>query len=1207
MSKSNYPEKLDTSVEIPAVRDNVTEIGSDVLNSLRSAIFNIERTLGINPQGVAGNTLASRLANLIDENGNLKDEALVKAGILSGPISDKDVSKTAAIKEFKLDLDYPTTLLQDEISILDSKIQQFVEAINELNAIVSTHVNQNAINRHLAKAITVEEADIVPSDVGLNSIEAQGLQEFIQALFNSHISYTGTNISEANNSHKADQIFYDNSENSDIILSNSVQGAIDDLADIEGVGLRSSILQLNSNGRIRTGSQIDAFEGNDSGSLIVDLTEITYADYSGASTTEISFSESPSLLLDINKFDILEISESLNEDDNGEYVIASFQTNVDDTLSSVTIFGGPKSSFTSGTLARVKKNTYQVHNRNGLNCSVRPRAGFTNTPSIQAAMPNSATVISSRADFSRLESGVYENLSLEIDGGAAIDIPVYSSDYSIHNVDIAVSNINRYCVQNNLNIFAYKLRTNSCYELAISHNIPNHSADTKVRSLKVVQSGSLDASGILGFEDLVDKEIRGSFGNSFHINGLILNEFGSVKTYTGSTITIGSGTTTLETLELNFLELGIRVGDLCVIDGSSVDSDNGTYTVNAVESDRVTLDYTTSLFSGEADESSLFTFIRCTAPISELNFIDINGSMLLDIFADENLNIHHNRRADIVGSFNSSNFFLVVTDISKNFITEEDQYTLRVKNDGLASIKLSSGGSYGEEVFVGSTGDYIIPFSDGMEFIKVKVFVPNEASPIFVPSSLTIDIIGYSEIPDSVLHLSRCLFSPEFGTVIEDINAGLGETGAVGLIDKRISGTVDDTIISEPFLERYIQGPRNELRSNGIIRGLEILNLSLSSGVATFDVTPGIVVVNGLRVEFLGKEGFTFDYSTGATDSFYIAIDNEGCIKALSEVDKTGGTDYSSAFSPETNLHIAYYDSNLSELYDLRFFIDRIDYKILNQLIVSPEKHFGQFSSLDSAVKYCRVFSKIFKDQSKPKITLAPGTHIVNNEIFIDFDLEIEGAGPESIIQRGPDYLLQFLGPLDNNRPVFQIGTQGVDKDNRGVNNFTYGVKLSNFTYKGVDGSEALGNIKPECFIIFSHDVAEPLNSKSASFHMNNIILSTENYGPGQGNDWREIIAIGAPASASLIEGAEFQNVLITNCFFRSFGTYQNPTASGVVTLTNSYGLGDNPVYSNIVLTNCIRDLTAYDSLAFTPAFIAAPSTNVDTVNVIEVNNVSIE
>ncbi len=196
MPKSNYPNKLDTSVEIPTVRDNITEIGSDVLNSLRSAIFNIERTLGINPQGVAGQTLASRLSSLIDENGNIKKEALDKAGILSGPISGKDVSKTAGIEEFKLDLDYPTQLLQGEISIANTKIEQFIKALEELNRIISIHINLAATNRHAALAITVNEADTPPSDKALSEIETTDLQSFIESIFSSHINYSGISISE---------------------------------------------------------------------------------------------------------------------------------------------------------------------------------------------------------------------------------------------------------------------------------------------------------------------------------------------------------------------------------------------------------------------------------------------------------------------------------------------------------------------------------------------------------------------------------------------------------------------------------------------------------------------------------------------------------------------------------------------------------------------------------------------------------------------------------------------------------------------------------------------------------------------------------------------------------------------------------------------------------------------------------------------------
>jgi len=1187
MSKSNYPNKLDTSVEIPVVRDNITEIGSDVLNSLREAIFNIERTLGINPQGVAGNTLASRLSNLIDENGNLKDEALAKAGLLSGPISDKDVSKTAAIKEFKLDLDYPTTLLQDEISILNSKIQEFIVALNELNAIVSAHVNENAINRHYAKAITIEAADVSPSDSALNSIEAQGLQEFIQALFDSHISYTGTSISEDNNSHKANQIFYDNSENSDLIPSNDVQGAIEDIADLSGKGLRKSILNLNSNGRIRTGSQTDAYEANNSGSLVTDFSGITYSDYSGLSKMDISFQTPQDLLLDISEFDILEISGALNDEDNKDYVISSFSLDSDNKLDSLVIFDGPKGEYSNGTTGRVKKSIYQTYNENGLNCSVRPRAGFSNTPSIQACLPDSATIISSGADFSKLENGVYETISIEIDGSASIDIPVYSSDYGVHNIDIVVSIINRYCVANNLNIFAYKLRRNRCYELAISHNIPNYSSDNKVRSLKIVEASSLDAYSILGFESLLGKEVRGSYGNSSHINGSILNEFGSVKSYDGDTISINSGEVTISSESLDFLSIGLRKGDLCVIEGSSDSTDDGTYTVKSIESGKVELDYTSSVFGGSSDENSLFTFVRATAPISELNFIDVNGSIVVDTFADDELNIHYHRRADISGSFNSSNFFMIVTDFSKNFITANEQYTLKVTNEGLASIK-ASGGSYGDEVFVGSTGEYIVPSADGLEFVKVKAFVPDEASAIFAPASLSIDIIGYSEVPDSVLHLSRCLFSTEFGTVIEDVDAGRGGLGAVGIIDKRISGTIDDTIVSEALLERYIQGPRNELRSNGFIRGFEISGLTVSSGVATFNINAGIAIINGIRIEFLGKEGVTFDYSSGSTDSFYIAIDNSGCIKISNEVDKTGGTNYVSPLSVETNLHIAYYNSNDSELYDLRFFIDRVDYTLLNQLIVSPEKHFGHFSDLYSAVKYCEIFSKIFKNQKKPKIILAPGIHEVNQKITIDFDLEIEGAGPESIVQRGPDYTISA------NRTLFQIGNEF------GKNNFIYGVKLSNFTYEGSDGDSSSSGGSPT--IVISHNLANLNNSEIAAFFIDNVRFSTPSYGPGLGNNWVELISIGTPGNTGLLNPI-FQNVSITNCYFKNFGSYIPASVlHGAVWCVNT---DPSAQYKNIIVSNCIRDLTTFDTFTYIPNFLYVPS--ILATSVMEVNNVSIE
>ena len=158
MANSKYPNELDTSIEIPVVRDNITEIGSDVLNSLRSAIFNVERTLGVNPQGSAGQTVASRLNTALDENGNIKKDALALANVLSGPIIDSDVAVTAAIKESKLRLTFPTQLLQDEISMLSGELDLIEAQIGDLSATLSAHIHPSASNRHKAIAITVEAA-----------------------------------------------------------------------------------------------------------------------------------------------------------------------------------------------------------------------------------------------------------------------------------------------------------------------------------------------------------------------------------------------------------------------------------------------------------------------------------------------------------------------------------------------------------------------------------------------------------------------------------------------------------------------------------------------------------------------------------------------------------------------------------------------------------------------------------------------------------------------------------------------------------------------------------------------------------------------------------------------------------------------------------------------------------------------------------------
>ena len=111
---SDYPKKIDGSASLPLVRNNIVEAGADTINKIREAVINIEIALGIEPQG-AMTSLSDRISKSIDENGEIKNSAIAKLNVISGPIVNSDVDQAAKISESKLNLDYSTQYLKSEI------------------------------------------------------------------------------------------------------------------------------------------------------------------------------------------------------------------------------------------------------------------------------------------------------------------------------------------------------------------------------------------------------------------------------------------------------------------------------------------------------------------------------------------------------------------------------------------------------------------------------------------------------------------------------------------------------------------------------------------------------------------------------------------------------------------------------------------------------------------------------------------------------------------------------------------------------------------------------------------------------------------------------------------------------------------------------------------------------------------------------------
>ena len=135
---SNYPDALDTDLELPRVDREVSEISGDAINALRDAIFSIQTAIGINPQGDVS-TLVARINGVIDADGNLKTSALANKGLVSLPINDTHIDDDASIAESKIDLDYTTAYLNARISQNVSDLNTHKTSFNSFVADVFKH------------------------------------------------------------------------------------------------------------------------------------------------------------------------------------------------------------------------------------------------------------------------------------------------------------------------------------------------------------------------------------------------------------------------------------------------------------------------------------------------------------------------------------------------------------------------------------------------------------------------------------------------------------------------------------------------------------------------------------------------------------------------------------------------------------------------------------------------------------------------------------------------------------------------------------------------------------------------------------------------------------------------------------------------------------------------------------------------------------
>lgn len=392
MPKTKYPNQIDTPSDLPVVRNNVLEVGAEAINSLRSAIIQIEKVLGINPQGAIGNTVASRISGVIDDSGNIKPESLERVGILTSPVLDDHISKVAAIKESKLKLDFPTSVLQTEISYLSSVLDEISAQIESLSAVISAHVNVDATNRHPASAITLDDISDIESDIATQSLEKTDLQTGIETLYSSHINYSGADISEANSSHTSNQIYFDNSVNN-ILTSENVQDAIDELSGLDSSLIIKHQNIFHSNASSNFYTSLDPSDSSN-GYLVVSGIGFSSAINLGPEvTTRISFSsplEKPNVEVSLGDFLTLEYNSITKS-----YQIQKVNYSDDGlSINSIDVFGNFEENISDG-FASIYLNNKIFNKNNKILGTAKQEWNLSSSHIISVSNPSSPSIISS--------------------------------------------------------------------------------------------------------------------------------------------------------------------------------------------------------------------------------------------------------------------------------------------------------------------------------------------------------------------------------------------------------------------------------------------------------------------------------------------------------------------------------------------------------------------------------------------------------------------------------------------------------------------------------------------------------------------------------------------------------------------------------------------------------------------------------------------
>jgi hypothetical protein len=1048
---SIFPEQLDTDLEIPRVDNEVSEISGDSINALRDAVFNIQKALGISPQGNK-TSLAERIAVSIDSDGNIKSSALESLGLVTLPITNSQVGGSAAIAESKLDLDFSTQSLKNSINSLSIDVSSLQNSLNGVSSSFIGHTSGTS-DRHDGYQIDVGAiAGLTATTVG------DALNEF------STIFITGDGVRPPHIDlglpntvkHIADYISVDASNFTTISSSSTnVQEALDSI-DEEVLGQQAGHMDnFHSNGILKEINSGEFYNPNQKkyGPATVSYTAgTTVAKISGVT----SFSD-----LGILKSDILEIQSGVN--DEGTFRIsATGPRSGTDTLGDLPeldvdevevfhVFSTTESSATGSIYKAASISSESAP----LACSIRNSETLVDT--ITILNPDAARVVSIGFNGTILGTDGYEiNIEVGVGSGMVrgLTIPnlhlerLGSSPPDVVSSQTVAERINAYVSHpdygHHFPISAFRVGN----ELAIAHNMVGPEFTLKVldgytgnRPLGLDEYGA----------DILGLDITGNENNLFNVNGISRS---SLRTLVDGYASIDSETDTFAVYNdngslVNPTNLGIRSGAVIHITGHPTLNVNGSYT----------------LFSTSSTDVSVFSTEKIPAPsvptIFSVNITDSHVSLnqlftsgageetdlgLVEIFVDEDGRALINQRLTHDNLGPSPEYSVI--GLTDGFPVETitiNQAT--VIGTDLRTFNIVASSVPGEVVTIHKDfiGTFKLYHPDNINYLNIRV------------NKEVVTIGSTTVVVDDTLNLDEALRLGVFHFDSED--------SITNMIDTRDFGNIATDQIRDDFIELFSQKPVSDLRSNGVVRGLDVMNIPYYdslTGMWAVPLSGGTAYINGVRVTVETQKVLlqSFDVNKVVLEShdLVIGINDFGTIRAFTdELGEILGDGYSSSieFGKILPLYKVSMDSNglIDEITDVRLFVNNLDEKI--DLIIDETNNIvGSFRSLAGALLYAESYPgsekltiKIVNEVSTDRALVIPdGVSIIGGAPY--------GGGKHRIVNT-LDLNDHFITLSGNNR------LENVEIDSENINQDGYLVS--------VNGSNV--NIE-KCYLRFSEDVA---------------------------------------------------------------------------------------------------------------------------------------